>query len=194
MKNHNRVLITKYQTITGILVLTILCACSGAKRSLKIIDPDKFIFIEYIQTNEGKQLTGKAPQGPRIDGPAYHFDSEKMELRVNRKPSFSIDSTKIILGSGKVLRGVAGSGVSVNLNEVETLPYTMGKLKIRKINKTGVYISHDGKSVFIKNGADWQDTMSYTDTLTEPQPAVVEFKTTYTIRNWGLISKKSITF
>jgi len=194
MRKNNSLILDRIIVALTFIGLIIIAACSGAKNNFKFVDSNNFVFIEYIQTTEGKEISGTAPKGQRIDGPTYQFNKEKKELNINRKPDFSFDTVKAVIGSGKVLKGAAGSGVSTYLKTINSLPFAVGKLTINKIDKKGVYITHDGKNVLIQNGEEWNDNITYTDTIKGVQQSIVEFKTTYSIRYGGLIDKKSVLY
>lgn len=166
--------------------------CKTSKKGKLQIEPGKVFFIEYIQTDEGTTITGKAPQGPRIDRPSYSYDRDKKTIQLNQQVRFSIDSCNIILGSGKILKGAAGSGASTQLSEIKKLPYNQGALTITKIDSKGMHFTYNNEKNTIPEGNEWNTSQTRTDTLKMAQPVVIETKSTIIIRYHGKIDKKSI--
>ncbi len=180
-----------------LIILTALfllnCSASKLKEDTNFIKANQVAFIEFIQTQEGKVLKGKTPEGRRIDGPTYHFDRDAKKLELIRKENFLLDTVKVILGNVRILKGAAGSGLSMRIGAIGKLPYSMYNLTIKGISDKGLSIDFEGKSVLIKEGEKWETSTSKIDTLKMENPAVINYTTTYSIKYHGLIDKKSIT-
>ncbi len=157
------------------------------------INAEQVAFIEFIQTQEGKAIKGRVPEGRRIDGPGYHFDNESKKLEIIRKDNFLLDTVKVMLGNGRILKGAAGTGLSMRINAIGKLPYSIYNLTIKEVNAEGLSFNFDGKPIFIKEGEKWETTTSKIDTIKMDTPAIVNYTTTYSIIYHGLIDKKLIT-
>jgi len=180
-------------SIISIALFLLNCSASKLKEDNNFIKANQVAFIEFIQTQEGKALKGKAPEGRRIDGPTYRFDSETKKLEIIRKENFLLDTVKVILGNGRILKGAAGTGLSMRINAIGKLPFSMYNLTIKEVNAEGLSITFDGKPVVIKEGEKWETSTSTVDTIKMDIPAIIKFTTTYSIKYHGLIDKKSIT-
>gem|GEM_PF-542433 len=192
----------KIRNLAIILTLVLAYSCSVKKQQVisnaqplndEFIKPEQFAFIEYIQTQDGKVLSGVAPEGRRIDGPTYHFDKETQQLNIYREVNFLKDTVKAILGNGGVLKGAAGSGLSLRLTPIGKFPFTMNKLIIVKVSSQGVHIIFDKEEAIIKKGEEWIRSSSTIDTIRMETPAIIRFTTTSSIRYHGMIDKKGIT-
>lgn len=179
--------------ITAFIATIISCRVNKQQVNQEFIKPDQIAFIEYIQTQNGEVLSGTAPQGRRIDGPTYHFDQETKQLNIYRKVNFSIDTIKAILGNGGILKGAAGSGLSLRLSGIGKFPYTMNKLTISEVSNQGLSIIFDKQLILIKEGEKWETSSSTIDTVKMEIPAIIKFTSTFSIRYHGMIDKKSIT-
>jgi len=177
-----------------LFLATAISGCSVNKQQAEkeFIQPDQIAFIEYIQTQNGEVISGTAPQGRRIDGPTYHFDSATKQLSIYRKANFLIDTVKAILGNGGILKGAAGSGLSLRLTGIGKFPHTMNKLTISEVSSKGLSIIFDKKKFILKEGEKWETSNSTIDTVKMEIPAIIRFTTTYSIRYHGLIDKKRI--
>lgn len=177
-----------------LLVAFLSVNCSVNKQHVKkdFINAEQVAFVEFIQTQDGKVISGYAPKGRRIDGPTYRFDSEARKLEIIRKEDFLLDTVKIILGNGRILKGAAGSGLSMRISAIGKLPFSMYNLTIKEVNAEGLSINFDGKPVVIKEGEKWETSTSKIDTIKMENPAVINYTTTYSIKYHGLINKKDI--
>lgn len=185
----------KFKIIAFTLITIFLLSCSASKQQINtdFIKPNQVAFIEFIQTQDGKAIKGRVPEGRRIDGPGYHFDNESKKLEIVRKENFLIDTVKVILGNGRILKGAAGTGLSMRINAIGKLPFSMYNLKIKEVSNQGLSIEFEGKPISIKEGEKWETTTSKIDTVKMESPAIINYTTTYSIKYYGLIDKKSIT-
>jgi hypothetical protein len=158
----------------------------------EFIRPEQFAFIEFIQTKDGEVLSGAAPQGRRIDGPTYHFDKETKQLDIYRKVDFLVDTLKAILGNGGILKGAAGSGLSLRLTPIGKFPFTMNRLTIVKVSSQGVHIIYNNEEAIIKEGEEWKRASSTIDTIKMETPAIIRFTTTSSVRYHGMVDKKGV--
>ena len=176
--------------------LFLVYSCSINKKQVQaqvdqnFIGPNKVAFIEYIQTQDGKVISGIVPEGRRIDGPTYHFDKETKRLEIYRKVNFSTDTIKAILGNGGILKGAAGSGLSLRLTPISKFPFIMNQLTISKVNIDGLYIIFDNKEHLIKEGEKWETSTSTIDTIKMEVPTIIKYTYTYSVYYQGLIDKK----
>lgn len=182
----------RFFLITSFIAIAIGCSVNKQQASEEFIKPDQVAFIEYIQTQEGEVLSGTAPAGRRIDGPTYHFDAATKQLNLYRKANFSMDTVKAILGNGGILKGAAGSGLSLRLTGIGKFPYTMNKLTISGVSSKGLSIIFDKKKLILKEGEKWETSNSTIDTVKMEIPAIIRFTTTYSINYRGMIDKKRI--
>lgn len=183
----------RFILITSFTAIAIGCSVNKPQATEEFIKPDQVAFIEYIQTQEGEVLSGTAPAGRRIDGPTYHFDAATKQLNLYRKANFSMDTVKAILGNGGILKGAAGSGLSLRLTGIGKFPYTLNKLTISGVSSKGLSIIFDKKKLILKEGEKWETSNSTIDTVKMEIPAIIRFTTTYSIRYHGIIDKKGIT-
>ena len=180
--------------LVTILMLTAFTSCSSNKHIEKqeLLDPNTFAFVEYIQTQEGEVLEGKVPPGRRIDGPAYRFDKETKKLELLSKVNFSFDTVKIILGNGKILKGASGSGLSMRINAIGKLPYSMYNLTITEISSKGIRLLFDKREILLMAGEEWKSSTISIDTIKSEPRSIIKTNTTNTIRFTGKLSKSSL--
>lgn len=182
-------------------ILIIGFSCNISKKPITItkqaedefIKSNQYAFIEFIQIQEGLVLEGNALEGRRIDGPTYRFDKETMQLESYRELNFSFDTVKAILGNGVILKGAAGSGVSLRLSAISKFPYTMNKLTILGISSKGLSIVFDEKEQLVKEGEQWETSSTNIDTLKYGTHTIIKYTTTSSIRYHGLIDKNRAT-
>ncbi len=181
--------------LVTILMLTAFTSCSSNKHIEKqeLLDPNTFAFVEYIQTQEGEVLEGKVPPGRRIDGPAYRFDKETKKLELLSKVNFSFDTVKIILGNGKILKGASGSGLSMRINAIGKLPYSMYNLTITEISSKGIRLLFDKREILLMAGEEWKSSTISIDTIKSEPRSIVKTTTTHSIRYQGNLDKKGMT-
>lgn len=191
----------RIETILLLTILVISNSCNVSKQQPKVTKPadqdyiksDQVAFIEFIQTQEGFVMKGKAPEGRRIDGPTYSFDKETRQLNSYRKMDYSIDTVKAILGNGVILKGAAGTGLSLRLTTIGKFPFTMDNLTILGVSSKGLSIVFDKKEQLVTEGEQWESSHSTIDTLKYETPVIIKYTTTSSIRYHGLIDKKGIT-
>lgn len=175
-----------------LLILTLgQCRFREQKSTPMAIAPSEFAFVEYYQTQEGVAVKGNVPQGRRIDGPTYRFDRKTRTLEVNREIETPLDSIRVLVGIGKILKGASGAGVSSFLRGTGNLPFTFDKMTIRGIDAKGLHVTHDGRDAVVAEGEEWKDIRVSTDTLPSDN-AIVRITTTYSIRYHGLIGKQAL--
>jgi len=183
-----------FKTILIVLVIFFTSCSFNKQDSFKnYIGDNEFVFVEYLLTQEGEVISGNPPKGMRIDGPTYRFDKETKQLDIHRTDNLQIDSVKILLGNGKILKGAAGGGVSTRLSNIKNLPYSENKLTINKIDKNGISFTFDKQKVKLKVDDEWQSSTTRTDTIKMAEQAIVKIKTTYLVRYYGKLSKKNIS-
>lgn len=183
----------KILLVVSIFIVMASCSVSKPQEGKDFLKPNEVAFIEFFQTQNGVVLKGKYPEGRRIDGPTYRFDRNTKQLEILRKGNFSLDTVKAILGNGIVLKGAAGSGLSMRISPIGKFPYNMNKLTISKVSSEGIYLVFDKKELILKEGDVWETTDTKIDTVKLESPAIIQTSTTYTIHYFGIIDKKSIT-
>ena len=185
--------ISKHKTSIIILIIAIT-SCSSSKQSVKkdSVAQNEVAFLEYYQTQAGEVLSGTMQQGRRIDGPTYRFDPATKELKLLRKENFSIDSITVLLGNGKVLKGTSGSGLSMRINAIGKLPYTMSNLTITMVSRKGIYFIFEKKKLLLKEGEEWRTSKVSIDTIQLDPLAIVKTTTTHTIQYHGMLDKKRV--
>ena len=182
----------KLIAVASILISASSCRVNKQQVDKDIIKSDQVAFVELVQTQEGELLSGIAPRGRRVDGPTYRFDNETKQLTLLRKESFSIDTVKAFLGYVRVLKGAAGSGLSMRLNAIGRFPYSSGNLTISRVTGKAVDIIFDSKEFQITKGGVWEAIKSTIDTIKEETPTIIKYTTTYSIHYHGLIDKKGV--
>lgn len=179
-------------SILLVVLLSLSCSVNKQQVNKNYINAEQVAFVEFIQTQDGKVISGNAPKGRRIDGPTYRFDAEIKKLEIIRKENFLLDTVKVILGNGRILKGAAGNGLSMRINAIGKLPYSMYNLTIKDVNAEELSINFDDKPVVIKEGEKWETSTSTIDTIKMDIPAIINYTTTYSIKYHGLIDKKNI--
>ncbi|MDD2197366.1 MAG: hypothetical protein PHE03_09365 [Bacteroidales bacterium] len=183
-----------------LLTLTMgLMLMNGCKTSSRIVawqmPDDEYAFIEYYQTNEGKALQGEPFPGRRIDGPTYAFSPEMGEVSSFTGITPNMDSLRVLLGKGLILRGTEGGGMHSRLLPYNNLPFAEGMLEVRSICSDGVRVQWDGQPILLKVGEPWINTSSETDTIPSPNGVVIiENTTTYTIVFHGFLKKEKLLY
>lgn len=178
----------------GFLVI-LLIGCTATRSTLQenIISADQFAFVEFFVSTDGKAHKGSPPAGKRIDSPAYSYDSESKTIHSNRTFNFSIDSLKILLGTGRVLTGAAGSGVSSLLVNASKLPFTYSNLRILKVDSTHIWAEYDNEKISVEAGKVWSKTIAFSDTIRFDGNAVaVEKMTKIRVSYHGLLPKSAL--
>ena len=188
-------MLAKVKIALGASILIVVSSCNVSKPQAdkSFIKSGQVAIIELIESHDGEALKGRAPEGRRIDGPTYRFDKETKKLEINRKENFAIDTVKALFGYVRILKGAAGSGLSMRLNAFGKFPYTTNNLIIKEVNSEGVKITYDKKELFLKAGEIWETQSSTIDTLKMETPAIIKYTTTYSIQYHGLIDKQGIT-
>lgn len=175
----------------GFVIL--LSSCSSKKSATKesFNHNNSLAFVEYYQTSEAKVISGTIPSGKRIDSPTYHYSKENGTLESYRSLSFSPDTVILILGTGKILKGAAGSGVSSLLVGTNKLPLSYGELKIIAVGKENVKVEFKGEKISIPAHSKWEKTTEYNDTIND-QAAILRRTITERISFHGFILKDSL--
>lgn len=172
----------------GLLIVLILPACSSKNKMSKSAGAqNEFAFIEFFQTSEGKILQGKVPPGRRIDSPTYSFNKDTRVLQVFRSESFAVDSLVAVLGTGKILKGAAGSGVSSVLIGINKLPFSYSDLEILKIDPKSISIRYKDESITLQIGQEWTKSKTETDTIKLEEVSIVEILSTTKIQFHGFL-------
>jgi hypothetical protein len=174
------------------LIVTLSCSVNKKQVYKEFIKPEEVAFIELIQTQEGEVISGTIPPGRRIDGPTYGFDRTLKQLRILRKEKFSIDTIKAFLGNVRILKGSAGTGLSMRLSPISKLPFTLNNLTISDVSSKGVLVIFDKKEFLVQEGEDWKTSKTSIDTIKAEVPTIIKTTTTYSITYHGKISKKGI--
>ncbi len=177
----------------GILMGLILFGCSSkGKLSTTAIPTDQVAFVEFYQTSEGKALKGKAPGGRRIDSPTYSFDPQTQNFQIHRMSSVVVDSVQVLLGTGRILRGAAGSGVSSVLIGANKLPFSYADLEIIKVDPKSIHLKYKDEKITLAVGQDWKVVQSKIDTIQIQEVAIVETVTTTRIQFYGFHPKSKL--
>lgn len=191
---------SQYKSIkfaVGLFLLSTLALfmsnCSVNKQSISAIGDNDVFFVEYILTQEGQVVSGNPPQGMRIDGPMYRFVKETKQLDIKRNDGLIMDSIKVLVGSGKILKGAAGSGVSTRLAGINKLPYTENRFTLMNIDDKSIQFKFDNQKIKLKEGEDWKYTKTYIDTIKAEAISLISITSTYTVRYHGIINKRNIT-
>jgi len=172
----------------GLLITLILPGCSSKNKMVKSAkNQNQFAFIEFFQTSEGKVLQGKVPPGRRIDSPTYSFNKETRELQVFRSNDFAVDSLVAVLGTGKILKGAAGGGVSSLLIGVNKLPFSYSDLEILKIDSKSISVRFKNENITLQIGQEWTQPKTETDTVKLQEVSVVEILSTTRIQFHGFL-------
>jgi len=148
-----------------VLSLLALFSCSPGRRIDEGKSDGSIPFIEFYSITEGKVISGNPPQGKRIDSPGYSYNPELQELQIYRNKPENLARVKLLLGAGKVLKGVSGQGVSSFIVPVDTIPFTYSDLVILSSTSKGVSCLLKGKRITLKKNMEVTFTDSKTDTL-----------------------------
>ncbi len=174
----------------GLVIL--LSSCSSKKSATQEFNLNKgFAFVEYYQTSEAKVISGSIPSGRRIDSPTYRYNNENGSVESYRRLSFNPDTVILVLGTGRILKGAAGSGVSSLLVGVSKLPLSYGELKIIAIGKENLKVEFKGEKITIATSSIWEKTTEYNDTIND-QSAILRRTITDRISFHGFIPKDSL--
>lgn len=174
----------------GLVIL--LSSCSSKKSATQEFNLNKGIaFVEYYQTSEATVINGKISSGKRIDSPTYHYNNENGTVESYRSLSFNLDTVILVLGTGRILKGAAGSGVSSLLVGAGKLPLSYGELKIIAIGKESVKVEFKGEKITIATSSKWEKTTEYNDTIND-QSAILRRTITERISFHGFIPKDSL--
>jgi len=178
----------------GLLIALILPGCSSKNKMAKSEGTQsQFAFIEFFQTSEGKVLQGKVPSGRRIDSPTYSFNKDTRDLQVFRSNDFAVDSLVAVLGTGKILKGAAGSGVSSLLIGVNKLPFSYSDFEILKIDSKSASVRYKSENITLQIGQEWTQLKTQTDTIKLEEVSVVEILSTTRIQFHGFLPDSLIT-
>jgi len=181
-------------SIIGLLLFTLSCSVNKQNSKSDFIKSDEVAFIEFYQTYIGEVISGTVPKGRRIDSPTYRLDQTTKQLEALRKPDFSVDTLKVIIGNGKILKGDAGTGMSSRLTGLSKLPYTLNKVTFMEVSSKGLLINVDNKETLIKEGQPFEKTETRVDTIKSESNVVVKLTIKSTINYNGLIKKTSVKY
>ncbi|HOZ15321.1 MAG TPA: hypothetical protein PK784_11065 [Tenuifilaceae bacterium] len=171
----------------------LLSSCTSPKSTTQesFKQGNNFAFVEYYQTSEAKVISGTIPSGKRIDSPTYHYSKENGTIESHRNLSFITDTVILVLGTGKILKGAAGSGVSSLLVGTSNLPLSYGELKIIAVSKENVKVEFKGEKITISTNSKWEKSTEYNDTIND-QSAILKRTITDRISFYGFIPKDSL--
>lgn len=177
----------------AILVGSMLIGCSSkGKIASAVIPADQFAFVEFYQSSEGKTLKGKVPSGRRIDSPTYSYDPQTQNFQIHRMSGVVVDSVQVLLGTGRILKGAAGSGVSSVLIGVNKLPFNYADLEIIKVESKSIHLKYKDEKITLAVGQDWKVVQTTIDTIKIQEVAIVETVTTTRIQFYGFHSKSKL--
>ena len=181
-------------SIIGLLLFSLSCSVNKQNSKSNSIKSDEVAFIEFYQTYIGEVISGTVPKGRRIDSPTYRFDQTTKVLEALRKPDFSVDTLKVIIGNGKILKGEAGTGMSSRLTGLSKLPYTLNKITFKEVGSKGLLIKVDNIETLIKEGEPFEKTETRIDTIKSESNVIVKLTIKSTINYQGFIKKTGIKF
>jgi len=181
-------------SIIGFLLIALSCSVNKQNSKSDSIKSDEVAFIEYYQTFVGEVISGTVPKGRRIDSPTYRFDQTTKVLEALRKPDFSVDTLKVIIGNGKILKGDAGTGMSSRLTGLSKLPYSLNKVTFLEVSSKGLLINVDNKETLVKEGVPFEKTETRIDTIKSESNVIVKLTIKSTINYIGLIKKTGVKF
>ncbi|MFP4557506.1 MAG: hypothetical protein ACLFNU_11605 [Bacteroidales bacterium] len=177
-----------------VITIVLVFSCSTSKVTGWLPPTDKFAFVEYYETQEGRAIEGTAPPGMRIDGPTYSFSEENQEINSFLNNEVSKDSLVLLVGRGVILRGTRGGGMHSRLVPAYNIPFIVEKLTVAKMTADGVSFKWNDKDILLAPGESWVNTEQKTDTLINHQgdSAIVENSITHTIKFHGFLKKESL--
>lgn len=182
-----------HKLFIGSLAIISLQACNTKKLSNDFSVPkDQFAFIEYYQTTDGRIIQGQKLPGKRIDFPTYTFDLESKVIRSRNDLNFSGDTVQVLLGTGKVLKGAAGSGVSSVLIGIKKLPYSYSELEIVAVDSKTMSIKYGGENITLAVGEELKRDITTRDTIHLDEIVIVEKTVENRIVFHGFIPKSSL--
>ncbi|HPD95521.1 MAG TPA: hypothetical protein PLA24_06465 [Tenuifilaceae bacterium] len=173
--------------------LMVFVSCNVLKKNENLDNSHEGMvaFFEFYKTQEGIAIQGNVPMGRRIDAPSYSYDENTGKIEMYRYPSnFSIDTAKVVVGFGKILKGVAGQGVSSYLICSDKIPYSNNGFEIVSVNNDYANVSVNGEKIRLGVGKEWTKLEEKTDTLNRQNMAVVKYKTTYSVKFHGFLPSK----
>lgn len=180
--------------LTAVFVLVFLLSGCGSKKCVTqeyMKESKNFAFIEYYQTAEAIVIKGSINSGRRIDSPTYHYNNETGTLESYRSLSFNPDTVILVLGTGKILKGAAGSGVSSLLVGTSKLPLSYKELKIIEVGKESLKVEFNGERITISTNSKWEKITEYNDTIND-QSAILRRTITDIITFHGFLPKDSL--
>jgi hypothetical protein len=185
------------KTLTySILLLSALALTfckSGQKTAAWQPPADKYAFIEYYVTFDGKALAGTPPPGMRIDGPTYNVDKEGGEITSYMDANFGKDTVSIVMGAGRIRRGTEGGGLSSRLIGFSKLPHTEGKVTIKALSSNGITFSFEDETLELLSNNEWVKITESIDTIPAIEGnAVIQRKVTHQLKFHGYFEKEKL--
>jgi hypothetical protein len=178
--------------LLALIIAISLFGCMS-KKKVQQVAADELAFVEYYVTFDGKAIKGDPPQGMRIDGPTYNFDSIEGVLNCQVTTITNPNELIGVIGMGRVLRGTEGGGLSSRMDGISLLPHKAGELVIEKITKNDITVNLMGKSFAIAIGENAKRVVERTDTLTyDVVPAIVQKTITHSVTYKGIIKRSNL--
>lgn len=182
------------KALIAVFVLVLLLSGCGSKKSVilkSLKESKKIAFVEYYQISEATVIEGSINSRRRIDSPTYHYNNESGTIESYRSLSFSPDTIILVLGTGRILNGAAGTGVSSLLLGASKLPLSYGELKIISTSKKSINVEFKGEKITISTNSKWEKITEYNDTIND-QKAIIKMIVTERISFHGFMSSDSL--
>jgi len=175
--------------------------CGGVCRVLHFLGsedrPGRFLFIESRTIVEAQVLEGK--WGRLMDFPHYWYNVSTGRIEYSGEP-FDLDKLLAVYGSLLAYRGARGTssfypigGTSSYLYPIYSTPCAPcdGASSLDSIDKDGtVHITYEDKQIVLSPNQQWRIE---NETIEQFKEAVVRFKETTTIENFGYWKKTNIS-
>jgi hypothetical protein len=150
----------------------------------------RFLFIESRTIIEAQVLEGKWVRF--VDFPYYWYNVSTGRIEYSERP-FNLDRLLAVYGSLLAYRG-AGRGTSSYLYPIYSTPCTAGddtSIIIESIDKDGTaHIIYEKRQIVLSPNQHW---LIENETIEHFKEAVVRFKETTTIENFGYWKKTNIS-
>lgn len=171
-----------------------LTFCKSGQKTASWQPPaDKYAFIEYYVTFDGKALSGTPPPGMRIDGPTYNVDKERGEVTSYMDANFGKDTVSIVIGAGRIRRGTEGGGLSSRLIGFSKLPHTEGKLNLDALSNNGITFTFENETIELLSNNEWVKITESIDTIPSIDGnAVIQRKVTHQVNFHGYFEKEKL--
>ncbi len=166
----------------------------NSKSNLRMIEPDKYIFVEYNKTINGKIIEGFYPPGKSIDAPSYLFQADSGKVIVFQNHGIDNKSFKILLGISLTLTGSAGNGKHSELVSIDSLPFSKDSLLLQNIKHDGtVTLTFRKKMYQLEPDHEYSYSSSKLDSIIlGNQTGKILFTTEERIINHGILEKSKI--